>query len=127
MGKPSKFQLYGEWNGSVPGIMHGELVNKSRSAHFAPLKETQNIEHSCTNLTYPIFSTEHFEVMQLRVNYETKTQVLINVTLLACPPGFQLSTLTAQCECAPLLKERGLLCSISGATPLVQKNQISLD
>ena len=119
--------LYGQWNGSVPGIVHSELVNKSRSAHFALLQETQNIEHSCTNLTYTIFSTGHFEVMQLMVNgiqyYEMKPQVLINVTLLPCPPGFQLSTLTAQCECAPLLKERGLLCNISGATPLVQKTK----
>ena len=73
--------LYGQWNGSVPGIVHSELVNKSRSAHFAPLQETQYIEHSCTNLTYTIFYTEYFEVMQLKVNgvqyYETKTQVLI--------------------------------------------------
>ena len=33
--------LYGQRDGSVPGIVRGELVNKSRGAHFAPLQETQ--------------------------------------------------------------------------------------
>ena len=45
------------------------------------------------------------------------------MTLLPCPPGFQLSSLTAQCECAPLLKERDLLCNISGAIPLVRRTK----
>ena len=119
--------LYGQREGSVPGIVRGELVNKSRGAHFAPLQETQQTEYSCTNLTYTIFSTGHHESILLRVDgiqfYEEKTRALVNVTLLPCPPGFQLSNLTAQCECNPLLKDRGLSCNISGAIPLVQRTK----
>ena len=119
--------LYGQRNGSVPGIVHGELVNKSRGAHFAPLKETQQTEYSCKNLTYTIFSNGHHKSILLRVDdvqyYEEKAQPLVNVTLLLCPPGFQLSNLSAQCECNPLLKDRGLSCNISGAIPLVHRTK----
>ena len=119
--------LYRQRNGSVPGIVRGELVNKSRGAHFAPLQETQQTEYSCTNITYTILSTGHHELILLRVDgiqfYEQKTRALVNVTLLPCPPGFQLSNLSAQCECNSLLKDRGLVCNISGATPLVQRTK----
>ena len=119
--------LYGQRDGSVPGIVCSEMVNKSRGANFAPLQETQQTEYSCTNLMYTIFSTGYYEFILLRVDdvqyYEEKTRVLVNVTLLPCPPGFQLSNLSAQCECHPLLKERGLSCNISGATPLVRRTK----
>ena len=119
--------LRGQRNGSVPGIVRSELVNKSRGAHFAPLQETQKTEYSCTNLTYTIFSTSYYELILLGVDgivfNREKSRILINVTLLPCPPGFQLSSLTAQCECAPLLKDRDLLCNISGAIPLVRRTR----
>ena len=119
--------LRGQRNGSVPGIVRGELEKKSRGAHFAPLQETQKTGYSCTNLTYTIFSTGYYELILLRVDgiifNNEKSRILINVTLLPCPPGFQLSSLTAQCECAPLLKDRELLCNISGAIPLVQRTK----
>ena len=117
--------LHGQRNGSVPGIVCGELVNKSRGARFASLQDTQTTGYSCTNLTYTIFSIENYEQILLRVDgiifNEEKSHILINMTLLPCPPGFQLSSLTAQCECAPLLKERDLLCNISGPIPLVRR------
>ena len=120
--------LYGQRNGSVPGIVRAELRNNSRGAHFAPLQETQEIKSSCTNLRYNIFSDRQYELIVLKIDSvqysdPQRNDVLINVTLLPCPPGFQLSTLSAQCECAPLLKERGLLCNISSATPLVQRTK----
>ena len=120
--------LNGQRNGSVPGIVHAELVNKSRGAHFAPLQETQETKSSCTNLIYNIFSDRQEELILLRlhgVQYSDsqRNEFKINVTLLPCPPSFQLSTLTAQCECNPQLKERGLLCNISNATPLVQRTK----
>ena len=119
--------LYGQRDGSVPGIVRGELVNKSRGAHFAPLQETQQTKYSCTNLTYTISSTGYYESILLRVDgvqyYEEKTRALVNVTLLPCPPGFQLSNLSAQCDCNSLLKDRGLSCNISGAIPLVHRTK----
>ena len=120
--------LYGQQNGSVPGIVYANLVNKSRDARLAPLQETQETGYVCKNLTYTVFSTGNFELIQLGVDdvqyyYPDETQVQINVTLLPCPPGFQLSNITAQCECAPMLQDRGLLCNISGATPLVQRTR----
>ena len=119
--------LYGQRDGSVPGIVRGKMVNKSRGAHFAPLQETQQTDYLCTNLTYTIFSTGHHELILLRVDdvqyYEEKTRAQINVTLLPCPPGFQLSNFTAQCECNPLLKDRGLSCNISAAAPLIRRTK----
>ena len=120
--------LYGQRNGSVPGIVRAKFLNKSQGAHFAPLEDTQKTGHSCTNLTYTIFSSGHFELLQLSVNdviqhYRVQTSIQLLVTLLPCPTGFQLSTMTAQCECAPLLKDKGLLCNISGATPMIQRTK----
>ena len=120
--------VYGQRNGSVPGIVRAEFVNKSQGAHFAPLQETQETGHSCTNLTYTIFSIRHFELIELSIDdviqhYKTEAASQLLVTLLPCPTGFQLSTMTAQCECAPLLKDKGLLCNISGATPMVQRTK----
>ena len=119
--------LYGQRDGSVPGIVCSEMVNKSRGANFAPLQETQQTEYLCTNLSYTIFSTGYYELILLRVDdvqyYEEKTRALVNVTLLPCPPGFQLSNLTAQCEYHSLLKDRALSCNISGAAPLVRRTK----
>ena len=118
--------VYGQRNGSVPGIVRAEFVNKSQGAYFAPLQETQKTGHSCTNLTYTIFSRGYFELIHLSVgdviqHYNIQKVIRLLVTLLPCPTGFQLSTMTAQCECAPLLKDKDLHCNISGATPLVQR------
>ena len=122
--------LYGQRKGTVPGIVHSELqeLKLNRRAHFAPLQGTQKTEYSCTNLTYTIFSARQYELIELSIDgtqlYERElSPIRLQVILLPCPPGFQLSNLTAQCECAPLLKDRGLLCNISGATPLVQRTK----
>ena len=119
--------LYGQRNGSVPGIVRANLIKESRGAHLAPLQETQVIGYLCENLSYTIFSTGPYEFIVLRVDgdhfYANGVSVLIGATLLPCPPGFRLSNITVQCECVPMLKDRGLLCNISGATPLVQRTR----
>ena len=119
--------LYGQRNGSVPGVVHSKLQLLNRRSHFAPLQETQKTDYLCTNLTYTIFSTRQYELIDLRIDgvqlYEEEFRFMLKLLLLPCPPGFQLSTLTAQCECAPLLRDRGLLCNISGAVPLVQRTK----
>ena len=119
--------LYGQRNGSTPGIVRANLFEYHTGAHLAPLQETQETGYLCENLTYTIFSTGHYEVIMLRVDgagyYSGELRVLIHAILLPCPPGFQLSNITAQCECAPVLQDRGLLCNISGTTPLVQRTR----
>ena len=49
--------LYGQRNGSVPGIVRANL-KKSRDAHFAPLQETQETGYLCKNLTYTCRSVQ---------------------------------------------------------------------
>ena len=120
--------LYGQKNGSVPGIVRANLVKNLGDAHLAPLQETQEAGYLCENLAYTVFSTGRNELILLRVegargHYVSEPHILINATLLPCPPGFQLSNITAQCECAPVLQDRGLLCNISGVTPLVQRTR----
>ena len=82
--------------------MHANLVNKN----LAP-QENQAILLGVDGVQYGT----------------SQVRVVINATLLLCPPGFQLSNITAQCECAPVLQDRGLLCNISGATPLVLRTR----
>ena len=76
--------LYGRRNGSVPGTVHCEFLNKSRGAHFAPLQETQKTGCSCRNLTYTIFSAQHLELIRLRVDgviyNKHVTHIVIHVT-----------------------------------------------
>ena len=91
-------QLYGQRNGSVPGIVHAYLL-KSRGTHLAPLEETQQIGYLCENFSYTIFSTGQrvIEFLLLRVNgvqyYANDFPVFIGAFLLPCPPGFQLSNI----------------------------------
>ena len=118
--------LYAPRNGSVPEIVHAHLLI-TKDAHLAPLQETQQIGYLCENLSYTIFSTGQHEFIVLTVDdahfYANEVSVVILAKLLPCPAGFQLSNITAQCECVPILQERGLLCNISGATPLVQRTR----
>ena len=77
--------VYGQRNGSVPGIVRAEFLNKSQGAHFAPLQETQKMGHSCTNLTYTIFSSGHFELIELKIDdiiqhYRVQTSIRLRVT-----------------------------------------------
>ena len=90
--------LYGQRNGSVPGIVRAELVNKSRGAHFAPLQETQETKSSCTNLTYNIFSDRQEELILLQIDgvqYSDpqRNEFIIRFTLLPCPPPPRLPTI----------------------------------
>ena len=122
--------LYGQRNGCVPGIVHAHLLKINKDAHLAPLQETQQIGYLCQNVTYTIFSTRQYELILLSADgdhfYANELPVLIRVTLLPCPPGFQLSNITAQCECAPILQDRGLLCNISSNTTGTE-NRVNMD
>ena len=78
--------LYGQRNGSVPGIVRANLFKGSRDTHLAPLQETQEMGYVCENLTYTIFSTGHHELILLRVDggqyYVWESWIIINATLL---------------------------------------------
>ena len=121
--------LYGQWNGSVPGIVHANFIKKSRDTVLGSLQETQQVRFSCTTLMYTVFTTAHDEELILSVNglnsqfANDMGQVKIVINLVPCPPGFHLSDLTAQCECAQQLQEKGLLCNITGTIPLVQRTR----
>ena len=62
------------------------------------------------NLTHTIFSTQYLELIELEVDgviyNKNGIHIFVYARLLPCPPAFRLSTVTAGCECSPVLKLR---------------------
>ena len=74
-------------------------------AKFGSLENPQTTNTTCTDLYYSISSPNTWEL----VHFEVQDTVFldepchINITLLKCPPGFEFSNLSFQCECTQLL------------------------
>lgn len=109
----------GQRNGVTPTIvrayhqeMHSGILLEDNPPH--------NLSTQCSQLKYLVSSQNSFEQMFLNP-YTTNGMPKIDaprleVSLLPCPLGFNLSTLTERCECAPLLKELNFNCSIVNQT-----------
>ena len=120
--------LVGQRHGTAPGVVKAEFIEGH--GHLAPLQEMQETPGKCTNLTYTLFSKEDKAVLYLypRITDEEYIgvgnlleDILVEVILLPCPPGFELSNHSGQCVCTLMLRERDVNCNISAERPLIQR------
>ena len=119
----------GQRNGPVPSIVQAEII--SGHGNFAPLQETQDVEGKCTVLEYSVFSNEvtvtlllypqHLNAEGLFAKFNSIITIWVDVHLLPCPPGFELSHNTGQCVCTSVLQKRDVQCDINGERPLIQR------
>lgn len=113
----------GQRNGSSPGVVYGDFLAVNGTFRAAPpilsrLQQTQEIGKTCTTLRYTVLSSQPSLRMILAVE-DSSLQVqptYISITVLPCPPGFELTGDPPTCECKPLLKEYGITCNIDSGT-----------
>ena len=108
----------GQYNGTTPGVVLARAVTSNTTSILREVHLAQESKRSCTRLQYSISSISEYEVIQL-VPAGVSRHIFfadINVTLLACPPGFVLQKATSECDCHPLLNQYNVTCNIDNQT-----------
>ena len=106
--------------GQGDGIVQGVVRSVFTETKLDSLQYSQSTNRqSCTNLTYTIFSRQEKEQLQLTAENPGLTLSLyhvppkINIFLLSCPLGFNLTGSPAKCDCVSVLAERDYKCNIT--------------
>ena len=104
--------------GVVPSSVNAQLGPNSQ-ATMGAYQSSQNTKTACTKLTFSLYSKNDAEIITLTtgtcsvlVSNLIQTSLYINVTLLECPEGFELSGNPAQCVCKERLQEYTKQCTI---------------
>ena len=109
--------LVGQIDGTVPGVVHASLTNKTAS--LGSLQESQTINVAdCTLLDYSLFSTSSSATLILypRLEFQVNGPATVVVSFRQCPPAFVLSTVSQRCECTPILALHHASCYIDNQT-----------
>ena len=105
----------GQTDGVVPSSVQAHLGPNSK-AKMAAFQNSQNTKAQCTNLTFTLLSNNTSERITLATGkcsvVEQYYKIHINVTLLKCPKGFELSVSSAQCVCQKRLQVYTKKCTI---------------
>ena len=104
----------GQYNGTTPGVVLARAVTSNTTSILREVHLAQESKRSCTRLQYSISSISEYEVIQLVPAGVSRHFFFadINVTLLACPPGFALQNATSECDCHHLLSRYNVMCNI---------------
>ena len=114
----------GNRGGTIPGVVHSKFLKGFPNASFAPLQAAQDSgKRFCSNINYTIYALQtnvQFSIATDKVSYfpvDNSTRV-VNVTLLSCPPGFELDPSTGKCDCEKHIQRSDILCFITSQTIL---------
>ena len=131
--------IVGGDQGTTIGVVHASFMSANLSS--VPILESSqysqwiNNNSVCANLQYTVYSeyigqnfimhlsvqfSNHLEVISKKdvlcgfgkLNYNSSTSTLMNVTILPCPIGFSLLGEPPRCDCNPILTSNGVTCSI---------------
>ena len=109
----------GQRNGVTPTIVRA-YHQKMLSSILLEEKHPQKLSMQCSLLKYFVSSQNSLEKIILNPHTQNRSPVIdyptLEVSLLPCPLGFNLSTATERCECAPPLDELNFNCSIASQT-----------
>ena len=121
--------VVGQRDGVVPGIVHASLSSDylSSSHSLGDLQTSQSVGRSCTMMKYTIFSSNNIENISLTVDQPAPSSLkspfldyfvppTLSITMLPCPPGFNLSGNPPQCNCAFSLLKQNITCNITDQT-----------
>ena len=105
----------GQANGVVPSSVQAELGPNSQ-ATMGAFQNSQHTKTACTSLTFTLYSKNDTETITLSTGkcilVQPNLKRYINVTLLQCPEGFELSGSPAQCICQERLQAYTKDCTI---------------
>ena len=109
----------GQRNGVTPTIVRA-YHQKRFSSILLEETHPQKLSLQCSLLKYFVSSQHSFEKIILNPDTQNRLPIIeyptLEVSLLPCPLGFNLSTATERCECAPPLDELNFNCSIASQT-----------
>ena len=109
----------GQRNGVTPTIVRA-YHQKIFSSILLEETHPQKLSVQCSLLKYFVSSQHSFEKIFLYPDTQNTWPIIeystLEVSLLPCPLGFNLSTATERCECAPPLDELNFNCSIASQT-----------
>ena len=102
----------------VPGAVQ---ANSLGNASLAPQQNLQQVNSfECTTLNFSVFSVEDKALLKLNAQKPRYIQarayyriLRVLVSLIDCPPGFELSNHSRMCNCSSALAEIGTKCFIA--------------
>ncbi len=107
----------GQRNGSVPAVIRTSFLN---TISFGELEYTQRINNTCTNLRYTILtSVEGIHQVELYAQGPCSSEgrsVVLQIEVLPCPHGFELSNTEQACVCNERLQRFTNTCDVDSAT-----------
>ena len=114
----------GQRNGSVPAVIRTTSFN---NIAFRDLEYTQTINQTCSHLQFTILTSveeinETVEVYAQGPCSRGGRSLPIQIEVLPCPRGFQLSATEQACVCDQRLKRFTNTCDIDSATILRPRN-----
>ena len=106
----------GQYNYPIPSLLRTTVNSASGSARLGTRQSAQELSYRCTDVTYSITCTESEVKLHLSIFIENPVKsenarmlltppAVINVTLLTCPFGFELTGTPPTCDCAARLRE----------------------
>ena len=114
----------GQYNYPVPSLLRTTVNSVSGTARLGTRQSAQELSYRCTDVTYSITCTESEVKLYLSIFIENLVKsesarmlltppAVINVTLLPCPFGFELTGTSPTCDCAARLRQvAGISCDI---------------
>ena len=108
----------GQRNGSVPAVIRTSFLN---TITFHELEYTQRINNTCTNLRFTILTSaesmsEEFQLYAQGPCSNEGRSVIVQIEVLPCPHGFELSNANQSCVCDGRLKKFTNTCDVDSAT-----------
>ena len=124
----------GQMLGTVPSTVFSDFVGDNRDSFLGDLEQAQQVQGTCTELHFTIFSINAGEMIRLKTVErpdvpqedalwfaDSKEKILLfsdlllNVTLLPCPLGFVFQDGSCN-HCSPTLQQHNILCDITTQT-----------
>ena len=114
---------YGQRNGTTPAVVN--MITHDDEITTREAEKTQNITNKCTFLNYTVQTRaegNHYKLTLYlgpcppneRTNSSGPTNVItVHVTILDCPPGFEISAYEPLCNCAQSLQQYTNTCRIA--------------
>lgn len=110
----------GQRNGSVSAVIRADQVQGS--IRISELQTTQEIKKICTAVNYSMFglpgTDDVFTVYTEGQCPQAQRSLFTHITILDCPPGFQLSETLHSCVCDNRLLPYTTVCTIDNQTLL---------
>ena len=107
----------GQFNNASPALVQTRIISDMDEIFLGERQNFQELGRDCSPLVYLFdFSRKKVSSFQLHISIEGSSlktfPAVVNVTVLNCPPGFELSSDLSTCQCEPHLEAYGIRCDI---------------